>query len=86
MQSVFQVAFLSMAWSWFVLAVIILLATFVETPLRRPLLLICGFAVLIQAIYTIPFLGFFLGNEMIGAGALLTIVGAFLFSRPGVRA
>jgi hypothetical protein len=78
MQSVFQVAFLSMAWSWFVLAVIILVATLVETRLRRTLILICGFAVLIQAIYTIPFIGLFLGNEMIGAAALLTIVGGFL--------
>ena len=81
MQSVFEVAFLSMAWTWFVFAVIVLAVTFAETRLGKTIALICAFAVLLQAIFTVPMVGFFIGNEMIGAGSLLIIVGAFLLQR-----
>lgn len=80
LQSVFTVAFLSMAWSWLVLAIIACLAAFRETKLRRPLILICGFAVLIQAIFTLPFVGLFIGNEMIGAASILILCGGFAFA------
>jgi hypothetical protein len=79
LQSVFEVAFLSMAWSWIVLALIALVVTFGEARLGKPIALICGFAVLIQAVFTVPILGFFIGNEMIGAASLLIIAGGFLF-------
>lgn len=78
LQSVFEVAFLSMAWSWIVLSLIALVVTFGEARLRKPIALICGFAVLIQAVFTVPIVGFFIGNEMIGAASLLIIIGCFL--------
>jgi hypothetical protein len=77
LQSVFEVAFLSMAWSWIVLALIVLVVMFGEARLGRPIALICGFAVLIQAVFTVPMVGFFIGNEMIGAASLLIIIGSF---------
>ena len=79
LQSVFEIAFLSMAWSWIVLAVIVLVVTFKEARLGKPIVLICGFAVLIQAVFTVPMVGFFIGNEMIGAASLLILTGGFLF-------
>ena len=79
MQSVFEVAFLSMAWSWIVLALIVLVVTFGEARFGKPITLICGFAVLIQAVFTVPMLGLFIGNEMIGGASLLIIIGSFLF-------
>ena len=79
LQSVFEVAFLSMAWSWIVLALIALVVIFGEPRLGKPIALICGFAVLIQAVLTAPILGFFIGNEMIGAASLLMIIGGSLF-------
>lgn len=78
LQSVFEVAFLSMSWSWIVFALIVLVATFRETRLAKPINLISGFAVLIQAVFTVPLVGFFIGNEMIGAASLLIIIGTFL--------
>jgi hypothetical protein len=78
LQSVFEVAFLSMAWSWIALALIVLVVTFGEARLGKPVGLICGFAVLIQAVFTVPMVGFFIGNEMIGAASLLIIIGCFL--------
>jgi len=78
LQSVFEIAFLSMAWSWIVFALIVLVVTFGEARLGKPIALICGFAVLIQAVFTVPMVGFFIGNEMIGAASLLIIIGGFL--------
>lgn len=80
LQSAFTVAFLSMAWSWIVLAIIAWVAAFRETKLRKLLVLICGFAVLIQAIGTLPFLGLFIGNEIIGAASILILCGGFAFA------
>jgi len=34
---------------------------------------------LVQAVFTIPMVGFFIANEMIGAASLLIIIGGFLF-------
>jgi uncharacterized membrane protein len=81
LQSVFAVAFLSMAWNQVVLAIIAWLAALRKTALRKPIVLICGFAVLIQAISTVPFVGFFIGNEMIGAASVLILCGG-LASEP----
>ena len=78
LQSVFEVAFLSMAWSWIVLALIVLVVTFGEARLGKPIALICGIAVMIQAVLTVPMVGFFIGNEMIGAASLLIVIGCFL--------
>jgi len=78
LQSVFEIAFLSMAWSWIVLALIVLVVTFRYTRLSKPIALICGFAVLLQAVFTVPLVGFFIGNELIGAASLLIIIGCFL--------
>jgi hypothetical protein len=79
LQSVFEVAFLSMAWSWTVLAFIVLVVTFTEARLSKPIALICGLAVLLQAVCIVPMVGLFIGNELIGAASLLIIIGCFLF-------
>jgi hypothetical protein len=85
-QSVFEIAFLSMAWSWLVLALIVLVVTFGEARLGKPIALICGFAVLIQAVFTVQLVGFFIGNEMIGVASLLIIIGCFFFQTSRVEA
>ena len=53
-----------MAWSRIVLALIVLIVTFGEARLGKPFALICGFAVLIQAVFAVLLLGFFIGNVM----------------------
>jgi hypothetical protein len=78
LQSVFEIAFLSMAWSWIVLALIVLVVMFGEARSGKPIALICGFAVLIQTVFTVRMVGFFIGNEMIGVASLLIIIGCFL--------
>ncbi|HKW90061.1 MAG TPA: hypothetical protein VJN21_15020 [Candidatus Acidoferrales bacterium] len=78
LQSALRVAFLSMAWNWLILAIIAWLAAFRGARLRKPIVLLCGFAVLLQALFTVAVLGFFIGNEMIGVASLLILCGGFL--------
>ena len=80
MQSVFEIAFLSMGWSWFVLALIALVAAFGEARLGKPVVLICGFAVLIQTAFIVSLSGLFGGDELIGAASLLIIIGGLFAS------
>lgn len=80
-QSAGRVAFLLMACDWIVIAVVALVATFVDTRLRKTLVLICGLAVLAETAFTAAFLGFFIGNELIGSAGLFLLVGGLLFER-----
>lgn len=79
LQAAFGVIFLSVGWHWVVIAVVALAAAFTETKLRKFLVLFCGLAVLLEAGVGASMMGFFIGNEMIGAGGLLIALGGLLF-------
>lgn len=79
LKEAFRVVFLSLGWHWIVVAIIALLAAIAETKLRKVYVLLCGFAVLIEAVVGAGMMGLFIGNEMIGAAALLLICGGLLF-------
>ena len=81
LQVAFQVVFLSLGWHWFVTAIVALLAGITETRLRKTLVLFCGLAVLLEAGVGASMMGFFIGNELIGAAALLLVCGGLLFEK-----
>jgi hypothetical protein len=81
----FGVVFLSLGWHWFVTAIVALLAGMTETRLRKTFVLICGLAVLLEAGVGASMMGFFIGNEMIGAAALLLVCGGLLFEKSGAQ-
>jgi hypothetical protein len=85
LQIAFRVVFLSLAWHWVVTAIVALLAGLTQTRLRKMLVLFCGLAVLLEAAVGAGVMGFFIGNEMIGAGALLLVCGGLLFDQSGVQ-
>jgi len=70
-----------MAWDWIVLGSIVMLAIFAETRLRKAFVLICGIAVLVETGLTLPFVGLFIGNELIGTAGLLIFCGGLLLQR-----
>ena len=78
LQSALRAIFLLAGWDWVVIAVVALVAAFTATKLRRPLVLICGVAVLFETGLTLAFIGFFIGNELIGSAALLILCGGLL--------
>jgi len=85
LQAALRVVFLSLGWHWFVTAIVALLAGITETRLRKTLVLICGLAVLLEAGVGASMMGFFVGNEMIGAAALLLVCGGLLFEKSGAQ-
>lgn len=82
----FRVIFLSIAWHWLVIAVVVLLAAFTQTRLRKVLVLFCGLALLFEALAGAGIMGFFIGNEIICAAALLLICGGLLFDQTEIQA
>ncbi len=78
-QSAFQVVFLSLGWHWIMTAVVTALASAVQTRLRNAIVLFCGAAVLLEALAGAWAMGWFIGNEMIGAAAILLLCGGLLF-------
>jgi hypothetical protein len=85
LKEAFQVVFLSLGWHWAVTAVVALLAGLTGTRLRKALVLICGLAVLIEAGVGAGMMGFFIGNELTGAAALLLVCGGMLFDQLEAR-
>ena len=85
LQGAFRVVFLSLGWHWLVTAIVALLAGVTETRLRKILVLFCGLAVLLEAGVGASMMGFFIGNEMIGAAGLSLVCGGLLFDRSGAR-
>lgn len=85
LQAAFRVVFLSLGWHWLVTAMVALLAGVSETRLRKTLVLFCGLAVLLEAGVGASLRGFFIGNEMIGAAALLLVCGGLLFEKSGAQ-
>ena len=79
LQTAFRVVFLSVAWDWILLGTITLVATFKAAAARKALVLVCGLGVLIEAVGGAAIMGIFVGNEMIGAAAILIVIGGLLF-------
>lgn len=78
-KSAFQVVFLSLGWHWIVTAVVAACAITANTRLRNVIVLVCGAAVLLEALAGAWAMGWFIGNEMIGAAAILLLCGGLLF-------
>jgi hypothetical protein len=79
LQAAFRVVFLSVGWDWILLGIVALVAAFKVTAARKALVLVCGLGVLIEAVVGATIMGIFIGNEMIGAAAILIIIGGSLF-------
>ena len=69
--------FLIVGWHWIVIAVVAAVATFTHARTGRTLVLICGFAILVDGALTAAFLGWFVGTDMILLSALLILCGGF---------
>jgi hypothetical protein len=79
----FRVVFLSVAWHWILLGLVAVVAAFNTTVARRLIVMLCGFGLLIEAVAGATVMGVFIGNEVIGAAAILTIIGGGLLGDAG---
>lgn len=79
LQAAFRVVFLSVGWDWILLGFIALVAAFKATAARKVLVLVSGLGVFIEAVIGGAIMGIFIGNEMIGAAAILIVIGGLFF-------
>ncbi|MGH7582138.1 MAG: hypothetical protein ACREL5_02800 [Gemmatimonadales bacterium] len=85
LQAAFRVVFLTVAGHWILLGLIAVVAAFKATAARTAIVLLCGFGILIEAVAGATVVGLFIGNELIGAAAILMIVGGWLLGGVDTR-
>lgn len=69
--------FLIVGWHWIAIAAVAAVAAFTRARVGKALVLICGFAILIDGAVMAAFLGWFVGTDMILVSALLILCGGF---------
>lgn len=75
-----RAAFLALGWEWIVLGVIVLIAAFTDTRIRKPVVLIGGLAMLVDAAIMAKLIGWFVGSDMILTSGLLVLLGGLTFA------
>ena len=78
LRNALRAVFLMMGLTWIVIAVVTLIATFARTQTSKPIILFCGFALLLQIPIWVGLMGWFVGNEMFVLGAGLIVCGGLL--------
>jgi hypothetical protein len=81
LQKALRTVFLLVGWDWIVIAIIMLVSAFTVTTLRKVMVLVCGFSLLVTAAVMLGFLGWFVGTDMILASGLISVCGGLLFQR-----
>jgi hypothetical protein len=74
-----KLVWLLASWHWITLGVIALVLAFSEAALRRALLLLCGFIVLVDAALAFAAVGPFIGDKLLTVAAVALLAGAALF-------
>lgn len=80
-----RATFLVLGWEWIVLGVIVLIAAFTDTRIRKPVVLIGGFAMLVDAAIMAKLIGWFVGSDMILVPGLLVFLGELAFAPARAR-
>ena len=78
LRNALRAVFLMVGLTWIVVAVVTLIATFVRAQTSKPIILFCGFALLLQIPLWVGLMGSFVGNEMFALGAGLIVCGGLL--------
>jgi hypothetical protein len=75
-----RAVFLLVGWDWIAITIIALIAAFRETRASKLIVLVCALATLVSAGIAFRFVGWFVGNEMLGVAGILMLCGGFLLS------
>jgi hypothetical protein len=78
-RSALRAVFLMIGLTWIVIAVVTLIASFATSQTSKPIVLFCGFALLLQIPIWVGLMGWFVGNEMFVLGGGLIVCGGLLF-------
>jgi hypothetical protein len=69
--------------NWIAIAIILLVSAFTRTNLRSEIVLFFGFALLVNMVLMLVFMGWFIGTGMVLASALMVLCAGVLFQNAG---
>ncbi len=78
LRNALRAVFLMIGFTWIVIAVVQLIGTFAGAQANKPIVLFCGFAILLQIPVWVGLMGWFIGNEMFLLGEGLVVCGGLL--------
>jgi len=78
MQSEVRSLFLLVGWDWLAIAIIVLMSAFAVKELRKPIVLFCGFALLVTLVVILVLMGWFWGCGVILLSSLMILCGGLL--------
>jgi hypothetical protein len=78
LRNAMRAVFLMIGVTWIVIGVVTLIATFARTQTNKPIVLFCGFGLLLQIPIWVGLMGWFVGNEMFVLGSGLIVCGGLL--------
>lgn len=84
LKAAMRTVFLLAVADWIAITVIALVAM-TGNPVRKPLVLLCGIALLVDAAISLRLMGWFIGDEMLVVAGILIFCGALLFQSPPKR-
>jgi hypothetical protein len=79
LRNALRAVFVMIGLTWIVVAVVTLIAAFDRSQVNKPIILCCGFALLVQIPIWVGLMGWFVGNEMFLLGAGLIVCGGLSF-------
>jgi hypothetical protein len=79
LEGALRAVFLMVGWDWIVVAVIALVAAFTATRIRKVIVVLCGFDLLVTMLAMLTLIGWFIGTILILASALMILCGGLLF-------
>jgi hypothetical protein len=74
-----RTVFLLAGINWLAIGVIALLIAATETRVRKIVVFLCGVALILNALIALDFMGWFIGDELLGIAGVLVLCGALLF-------
>ncbi len=74
-----RAAFLMLGFTWIAIAIVVLIAAFTTTKIRKVMVLFWGLALLVQIPVWVGLMGWFIGNEMFVTAGALIVCGGVLF-------
>jgi hypothetical protein len=78
MKTALRTLFILAGWHWFVMGLLALLAVLRAWPSRKPIAIFLGVALVGETLLTLAMIGPFIGDEMLGAAAVLVLAGGVL--------
>ncbi len=84
LRNALRAVFVIIGFLWIGVAAVTMVATFAGTRTSRPIILLCGFVLLLQIPVWVGLMGWFVGNEMFLLAAVMIVAGGLIYRNPEI--